>query len=190
MTTAGEVCSIDEIFSDVSPIDETSLVPMNKQRDERFKSVCEKFCNSFWWAVLKRDGSESVSSSSYVFFGEEYHKGAVETLDVGGMVMEGMEEGKYRVFEKWPEFPVEGRPKSVRTRTGIRIHLKESILNFLLRERLIERTQLRNVVRIKKFEVEAPKGGLGRANEVCVKIFENQSFLIVGEEVDAVVFKN
>ena len=83
---------------DVSTRNEACLIAMNQHRDERFQARSGNFCNSFYQAVLQRDGSKSVRGGRCILLREENNMGTVQTFFVSSTLVEMREEGQNKGF--------------------------------------------------------------------------------------------
>lgn len=70
MAVAQQVSRVNEVLKDVPSMNKTGLAGINQGEDLGPKPAGENLGNKFHWAILKRDGAESVSSVRAIFFGE------------------------------------------------------------------------------------------------------------------------
>jgi hypothetical protein len=85
---------------------------------------------NFEATVLKRDGTEIVWFIGANFFGKEDNVGLVNRPEISGKRMEVIKGRGQVIFHEVPILFVEGRSKTVRTRTGIIVHGEEGFSDF------------------------------------------------------------
>jgi hypothetical protein len=134
------------------------LVGTNEQGYKRLESLREDLGNPFDSRVLKGNRPEVLRFPSVVFFREKNKVRTVQALNFSGVGVEGVEErvksrgsGSPRRFE-------EERAKAVRPRTGVDMHMMESLIDFRPVKGISEVSKVKSSLGVEIFETKPPDG--------------------------------
>jgi hypothetical protein len=92
IATVNKISSINEAVSDTPPQNKAGLISANEQWNKRLESLRQNLGNSFDGQVLKGNRPNILRFSSIFFLRKKNKVGSVQTLNVSGVGMKGVEE--------------------------------------------------------------------------------------------------
>jgi hypothetical protein len=185
-TTAGEVCSIDNILRDTTPREEPGLIGIHKRVDGALESRGEHLCDSLHDTILEGNWPEERGMVSSVYFWEEDQEGPVDSCEVNGTIVEGGENSKNVRRDQAPKGGEEGGAEAIRPGARLFVHVREGLADLVVGKRSTEggREGPRVVVEIS--QVKPPLTIGDRPEEGREEIFKNNRFLKVGGGSDTI----
>lgn len=106
--------------------------------DEGLELVSKNFGDTFNSGVLKGDGSEVLRHLSIFFFRKKHNVGAIQSLNIKGVSVEGVKKCKEIRRSDSPCGFEKQRAKSIRPRTSIRVHMTVSMMDLSSIKRSIQ----------------------------------------------------
>lgn len=183
-----KLSSVREAVCNAAARDEAGLVIGDEGRDEGLQPSGEDFGDGFDSGILQGNRPKVLRPTSAVFFWKEDQIGPVYTLNVGFVGMEGSEQGENIRADSSPELFEEKGTKAIRTRTGFRMHMSESVVDFLGIKLGIKVRKVQEAFRIHIRQIKVPGGVSGSAQQIQVKRMKNCSFLFMRMKLSPVMF--
>jgi hypothetical protein len=128
---AEQVCRINEIFRNATPMDKTYLIDIDNARNGSVEAVGHCFREEIHGAVWKGYRAKSICCAHPLLLGKKNQMSSVQPVEIERAVIEAIKELLDIVLNRGPKLLIEGGDKAIQSRTGIHVHREQRPRNFI-----------------------------------------------------------